>query len=483
MDSDKNKLKKLFSESDPGLPPELGWEQMEEGIMEKMEELETAEAPSKQHNDTAFKIIATLLLCLLPILFFNKGLLLIRNGDQAGLSTDKMQPKDQASKATPTTSSLSLHPAESQPAVEKSKPVVATPEQASTVKPGTSLDRDASSKKAVRSLTPTGSADAQKTATTPELPTAEQRPQAAASSPTTRKQSAGENTYPKDGRTLTDVGDQQQLDGLLSPIASLPAIPISQQGQAKTDLPSVAAKPKSEHQLLPKHQMALTSGISTWKPAYGQVAPEAEAYEQSTLSFYAQLSYTYRFDNNFELSTGLQYQQLQTQLEWSQQIEDYTTVVLQDTIVEIQVNSLTGNSTAVRGDVEVSVNATRNIRHHNEYRLFQIPIAIGKSWAIGENWQAGISAGAAVNLLTQNKGRSIYQGELEYMDGPTTNLIDNRWGIHGLGSANVGYRINARWGVMAEAQFQKSLTDWSRVPGIQMQTEVTSFGLGIYYAL
>jgi len=129
------------------------------------------------------------------------------------------------------------------------------------------------------------------------------------------------------------------------------------------------------------------------------------------------------------------------------------------------------------------VDATRTVRHHNQYRLFQVPLAIGKSWKIGDRWQAGLSVGGALNLLTQNKGRSIYQGELEYMDGPTTNLIDNRWGIHGLGSANVGYRINARWGVMAEAQFQKSLTDWSRVPGIQMQPEVTSFGLGIYYAL
>jgi hypothetical protein len=144
---------------------------------------------------------------------------------------------------------------------------------------------------------------------------------------------------------------------------------------------------------------------------------------------------------------------------------------------------LTGNSTAVRGDVEVSVDATRNIHHHNQYRLFQIPLTVGKAWTFGQHWQAGLSVGGAVNLLTQNKGRSIYQGELEYMDGATTNLIDNRWGIHGLGRANVGYRINARWGVMAEAQFQKSLTDWSQVSGVPMQPEVMSFGVGVFYSL
>jgi hypothetical protein len=229
--------------------------------------------------------------------------------------------------------------------------------------------------------------------------------------------------------------------------------------------------------------LAFTSGISNWNPGYGTAEPENAPFEQSTLSYYAQLSYTHRFGNNYTLTTGLQYQQLQAQLEWSQRIEDYGTVVLEDTILQIQVNSLTGNSTAVRGDVEVSVDATRNIHHHNQYRLFQIPLTVGKAWTFGKHWQAGLSVGGAVNLLTQNKGRSIYQGELEYMDGATTNLIDNRWGIHGLGRANVGYRINARWGVMAEAQFQKSLTDWSQVSGVPMQPEVMSFGVGVFYSL
>ncbi len=246
---------------------------------------------------------------------------------------------------------------------------------------------------------------------------------------------------------------------------------------------SIKRMPTPNRCLIPARQLTVTSGISTWASGYGVSKPENDQYEQNKLSYYTQLSYTHRFGNNFILSAGLQYQQLQAQIVWSQQIENYTTVLLQDTIVEIQVNSLTGNSAVVKGDVEVSVDAARNVQHHNQYQLFQIPLSIGKSWKIGKKWRADLSVGGAVNVLTHNKGRSIYQGELDYMDGATTNLIDNRWGIHGLGMVRLGYCINRHWGILAEAQFQKSLTDWSRIPGIRMQPEVLNMGIGIYFSL
>lgn len=482
MDSDKNKLNKLFSESDPGLPPELSWEQMEEGIMEKMEELEPINGQPGPNNDTAFKIIITLLLCLLPVLFFNKGLLLETAGDQAALPQDQ-SPEDAEA---PTTQSLSVNPASSRPVPQKSQPAgTATSQQDATEQPAADIGQQARAKQAATPSQPAAT-EARKEAHLPEPPTPAQKPQPIASSPTVIDQPVNRLTDeplpPRSKRTLANDRDPQGQ----GPLATLPSLPIAALIAEELDvkpLPTTAPEKEQNKTLLPKNQFSLLSGISNWDPGYGSNRPEPARYEQSTRSFYTQLSYTYRFGNNYTVSAGLQYQQLQTQLAWSQRIEDYATVILQDTIVEIQVNALTGNSTAVRGDAEVSVDATRTVRHHNQYRLFQVPLAIGKSWKIGDKWQAGLSVGGALNLLTQNKGRSVYQGELEYMDGATTNLIDNRWGIHGLGRVNIGYRINARWGVMAEAQFHKSLTDWSRVSGVGMQPEVGSFGLGVYYAL
>ena len=234
---------------------------------------------------------------------------------------------------------------------------------------------------------------------------------------------------------------------------------------------------------MPTRQLSVHSGIAHWSPGYGEDLPENANYEQSILSYYTHLSYTHRFGNNYTLTAGLQYQQLETQLQWSQRIEDYTTVTLQDTIVKIQVSTLTGNASEIRGDVEVSVDATRNIRHYNQYRTLQIPLALGKSWRFGNRWQAGLSIGSAVNVLSQNKGRYIYQGELQEMDGPATKLLDNRWSIHGLVMGRVGYQITPRLGVMIEAQYQKSLTDWANLPGFDMRPEVFNLGVGVFHTL
>lgn len=133
-------------------------------------------------------------------------------------------------------------------------------------------------------------------------------------------------------------------------------------------------------------------------------------YEQALLSYHAQLSYTHRFGNGLALTMGLQYQQLETQLGWSKQLE-------------------------VRGDVELGVEATRNVRHFNQYRLYQIPLSVGKSWRLWGKWHTGISIGGAVNIFAHNRGRNVLLGELENFDGPATPFLDSRWNLHGLATA------------------------------------------------
>lgn len=75
MDFKNNKFKKCFLESDMELLLELSWEQMEEGIFEKMEALEVKLFVGGFNCDI-IKMIFMLLLCLLFVFFFNNGLLL-----------------------------------------------------------------------------------------------------------------------------------------------------------------------------------------------------------------------------------------------------------------------------------------------------------------------------------------------------------------------------------------------------------------------
>ncbi|NBC07364.1 MAG: hypothetical protein GVY26_09245, partial [Bacteroidetes bacterium] len=108
MDSDKNKLNKLFSEGDPGLPPEFSWEQMEEGIMDKMEELESAAPPPGRGSDRFFKISVILLLCLIPFCFFDHGLETKFAGGASGIQKDNAEEPAQAAADESGIQTLSL---------------------------------------------------------------------------------------------------------------------------------------------------------------------------------------------------------------------------------------------------------------------------------------------------------------------------------------------------------------------------------------
>ncbi len=450
-----------------GLPPELSWEQMEEGILEKMEVLETP--PSNgQSNGDIIRIVFTLLLCLLPVLFFNKGLLLDGTGVNSNAPGQRI-----ADAAEPATSTRDESKG-------KGYDFSQFDQQAST---GVTNKSAEVTENAV-ALPPVNGRKDQPTigAEAPFNPSTALLPTGSFSSP---QKSLGSTEQPLNDTGHT-AGITAETPAIPAPIAALPnlaTLDFAPQSTAAETLLPVAAITEAEASLIPTRQLSLHSGVSQWDPGYGEDLPENANYEQSILSYYTQLSYTHRFGNNYTLTAGLQYQQLETQLQWSQRIEDYTTVTLQDTIVEIQVSSLTGNSSEVRRDVEVSVGATRNIRHYNQYRILQIPLAIGKSWTFGKRWQAGLSVGSAVNVLSQNKGRYIYQGGLQEMDGPDTELIDNRWGIHGLVMGRVGFQMTPHIGVMMEAQYQKSLTNWSNDLGLNMRPEVLNLGIGVFHTL
>lgn len=474
MDSDQNKLNKLFSEGDTGLPPDLSWEQMEEGILEKMETLEATPSPGLSNGDI-IKIVSTLLLCLLPVLFFNNGLLLESTGEA---SSESGLPIADAAEPAASSSALSATALKTEGEVPDHSILGAA------VQTSGAANRSVYKEDKAAALPPANDGKDQRT-TGSEAPfNPAPAPLSNSNLSILRKNAVSTERPLPDGDQASGI--ETETPAIQPPITELPNLATlnlaPQRAAAEPFLPGkVTIEPRTN--LIPARQLSLHSGIAQWNPGYGQNLPENANYEQSILSYYTHLSYTHRFGNNYTLTAGLQYLQLETELQWSQRIEDYTTVTLQDTIVEIQVSALTGNSTEVRGDVEVSVDATRNVRHYNQYRILQIPIALGKSWMLGKRWQAGLSIGSAVNVLSQNKGRYIYQGVLREMDGPATELIDNRWSVHGLAMGRVGYQITPRLGVMMEAQYQKSLTDWANLPGFDMRPEVFNLGVGVFHTL
>jgi len=238
---------------------------------------------------------------------------------------------------------------------------------------------------------------------------------------------------------------------------------------------------KENSPILSFHLFSMTSGVSMWNFGYGNNIPERGSFEKNRLSFSNQLSYTFRLANDFNLTTGISYHQLESRLEWSQELNSVT-IILRDTISQIQTNSLTGERIPIRGDVEVSVDARRNIIHHNQYRIFQVPLLFGRSINFKERWRMNLSLGGALNIHSLNKGRNVYQGELTDFSSSSTEFLDSRFYTHFLTQYDIGYKFNEKWGVLFQMGYQKSLTNWSVESNVQMKPSILNLNIGVYHS-
>lgn len=493
--SKNDNLKRLFSDEDANLPQEFNWEQMEDGILDKMNSLESTPPPFSRR---AWRVIVALalLMIILPV----SNLMDNRLEYKGGLGTQDQKTGPGISQSN-SPSSPNLMP--TQPSVDDTQLSVQTDKGQSTNNISEENISEISSNRLPNSIEQDRiqafvDTDFQNDLLRSDKVTRQDDIQSNSDNLNKQQSNIADNPVnPEINASSSETSEfKQMMETLISfeqenPYIATPLLPVIAYNTVYSNRSTkekleflIANEPikKRRKSSLPSQELSLVSGASVWSMGYGSELPERQPYEQTLLSYHAQLMYNYRSRNNLTLTTGLQYQQLETRLDWSKRLEDYT-IVIQDTIIEIQANSLTGEKSEIRGDAEVPVDATRNVRHFNRYRVFQVPVAIGKSWKLAGNWYASISIGAAVNIYGYNNGRNVRQGILEDFNSSSTLFMDSRWNLHGLAMAKIGYRINNKWGILAQADMQKSLTNWSKESNIQMKPEIINFGIGLYYAL
>lgn len=505
MDAKYDKFKKLMSEDKDPLPPELSWERMEAGILEKMEEIQSQTDSSTPPQRTDYIRRGFILSILLMLAFCNHN------------TTHTYSTKKGAVSLQPIANTSS----------ERTRNSIVNPVSASSTSSSAKLDSTLS---AIENHSTDGISNREGDAgmtqnLIPFLPKAvtpierTENIKIKDSNANREERSASNDPLPpasseeafailnKENSQMEKEGNKDDVEGIKKSENQEPNTAPVPEGQTPSAIHEILAPLSTQEFLLTRASEALPllaysqanqknepirkesqkgldrlsvlSGVSIWNEGFGKNKPERFAYEQSSLSINAQFNYLHSLKKNFVLMVGVQYVQLEHQFVWNETIEDYK-ITLVDTIVEVQTNSLTGKQTPVYGDVELEVEATRTIRHHNRIQLIQLPVAIGKTWTF-RKWQADLLIGGSVNLLTQNKGRTFYGGELQSYDNPGTAFLENQWKINGLFMGRIAYKLNQNFGLVAGVQFQKSLSNWSVEPAIQMNPNVFSMEVGVNY--
>ena len=228
-------------------------------------------------------------------------------------------------------------------------------------------------------------------------------------------------------------------------------------------------------------QFILEGGLNIWNGIYNDDVPETANYETPLSSFQVQANYLNHFKNDYFLMAGLQFQKLESRFKYRTTLDDYL-VTVEDTIVQVRRDLLTGQNENVYGDIETSTVAERRIIHHNSSNLFRFTAAGGKSWLF-KSFQADVYVGAAINVLVENEGRTYYQGEIIDYSGKSNSLFENQWAVDVISGARLHYFLDQEIGIVGGFQFQQSVVDWSNQP--DFKSYPFSFGLqfGISYRL
>lgn len=452
MDSKYNNLRKHLAEDQSPVPPGLEWAQMEAGIRQKMAKIQQEETAERKRKRRPL-----LLLLLLPLV----GL---------GIWHSTVQEVISPSLVPSTKVAVSELATDQQYTNNKVSTKEETVDSATTNNPKAVFQNN------------------------------QQQPLSTISSPSTKKQTTevleiAVSPAPNESETIssatrtppTDTGIEQTsafpLNGQNSSISLLPTLAAALQFSRPADLPQTIANevPLSSKKPTVPAQLLASSGLTNWSMSYAENKPARQAFETPEYAYNASFAYLHSLKHNYQLYFGLQYQALTHRFEWEAHLTNQY-IDLIDTVIQIQVNALTGQALNVRGNAQQEVSGTRRVRHYNQTRLLQLPIGLGKTWALGV-WQAGILTGVNVNLWAQQKGRTLQNEQLIDYSGTSNDFSRQQWGMAGWAGAHVSYQVSARIGIAAQFQWQKSITNWSKETAVKLHPSILNIGLGLRYSL
>lgn len=468
MDSNKDQFKKFMQEETGEVPSNLDWDNMKEGILEKMQsiasekELNVEKKPKRKIAFSIFLLAAFLMsLVLIPQTMNEKDdpmKSVTPTPSKANIKSDKNQNKKStavvASNDEPRTGNENAQNSSliAQKNVEQIKSF-----QSDIRKPDGKVQRNSrfsnqlkGNENRKRSIDSQGLQNKSGQKVTSQLPIV------AIPESKEKPEIYNYNKIPSIALSALSIKQENLLKGL-------------SHTPAPTKVPSTSNK----------SSIYLTGGMSFWDAAFGSSAPERAEYETELFSYHFQASYVHSLKNNFFLMAGLNYQQLESIFEYETTIDDYR-LTLNDTIIRLETNFLSGQQNVVRGDVELTVQADRRIKHYNTTQLVQLPLAAGKTWHKNRH-RTDLFLGAAVNLWTQNKGRTLYNGQLLDYSGSSNEIISNEWSLHALLGARWTYQLSENLGLSTGFQMQKSLSNWSNKDNETMKPMIINWHVSTSY--
>jgi hypothetical protein len=492
-------MKDFFDkDNDTSLPENLEWENMEQGILDKMKNLEKTEAKPKG----LLYFRKRYGLALLILLFIGSGLtfsyLLLKDG-----SKTKNQPNPELNTTKPINSKSQekKFPMQNQPAglnQDEDDPANAITKSIQSQSAPRNLREKTGVTRGSKTSSPNPGLKIQP-AKKPSLLNAESdKPllpavvgQTTAGSDSASSALNTSSIFPSMEINEVDtlmahdeslpklVGSSSNSDSSLESSGSLAVSDTLAENSNSAVETALAQKTSREDGNKIPNQLLLEGGLVLWDFGPGQSMPERERYERPQFSYQIQGHFQQSLKRGYFLMAGLQYQQLESKFDYSENISDYV-ITLRDTVIQVRNNLATGQQERVYGDVEQTVEAEREVVHYNTSRLLKLSLGAGKSWQT-RTLKADIYLGTTVNAMAFNQGRSLMENEIIDYNGGASVGIDNRLHLAVFTGARLHYFLEPRLALTGGIQIQQSLMNWSTQENTRFYPLSVGLQVGVSY--
>ncbi len=250
--------------------------------------------------------------------------------------------------------------------------------------------------------------------------------------------------------------------------------------QVSTTLP--AQNKKSEY--FGSMDLMVNTGISFWnigKPATLQLNSElhkALISEKELPGFSMAIRHDISINKSFFVTSMIDYQRLYSIFSY----DGIKTAPKQvdDIIISIHDNLISGEKTYVRGTASVNENVTRKLQHRNEMVRSSFSLLPGLQHNV-RNWAFKVNAGPTIGLFTTGKGKTLWNDEVVTYDGDLPQY-NNSIKIGFTSSAIVKYYVSQRWFLHSSVLYQKYLTNHSADPTQIIKPSLWNISAGVGYS-
>jgi len=236
---------------------------------------------------------------------------------------------------------------------------------------------------------------------------------------------------------------------------------------------------KNEISVKPRKSISFSAGTTYFTNSFSGTTPERDSFDKSMLSQYGQLDLIIPISKRLFIQTGLQYEKLESKFEWEGNVlQEYD---LENVVIGVVNNVISGESTLIYGDTTVTVNSRRNILNYNQRTHINVPLAFGATFSKGK-FGINLSIGPELSVYQDSRGKTLQSEIIEY-EGKDNAIYNSKLKITGIAQTRIHYKLKDSWSLFSDIRYKKHLVDWTKETNSEMLPQVLNGGIGFSYTL